>query len=277
VASKLTQDLVRPISAEEVAHFKEFGWVKLDQLIDTSLAASLLETAQELLSDEGKDSPARQDTGILPWEDYLDAGRDGIEPVPSLVFSTELGRAAWTLGVRRPGVGVRHWLDRLTCREPVEHAKQNKPTSAHQDGMLMFDRVGYVNFWIALDEVPSDRGSLRFYSGSNRVGPLGNLMNDDGFFDDILTVYPELREECPLSEPIDLHAGDATAHSNLTIHEAPVNSTSEPRWALIALYFPEDARYVGGPVAIRSRYEDVPLEIGRTFDHPDFRLVYKPE
>jgi Phytanoyl-CoA dioxygenase (PhyH) len=275
--------IARDVTPDEIAHIKEYGWVKLDGFLDPTVTGDLLAKAQELM---GPDGMAHQERvgleDVLPWQDYLGAGAAGVEPVASVVRSHDIGKAAWNLGARRSGVGVRSWLDRLTCRQPVDAATaahKVAPTYAHQDGMLMFDRIGYVNFWIALNEVPPERGSLRFYSGSHREGPLGAVMHKGGFFGDILDLYPHLRETCPLSEPLHLMPGDATAHGPLTIHEAPSNTTQEPRWALISLYFAEDAHYVPGPgfAEMHESLRDGTISAGQELDSADFPVIYHPE
>jgi len=61
-------------------------------------------------------------------------------------------------------------------------------------------------------------------------------------FDD----FPELRA-CPSSGPVRYRAGDATVHSNLTVHGAGKNRTDRPRWAYIMMANPSDARWNGAP------------------------------
>jgi Phytanoyl-CoA dioxygenase (PhyH) len=273
---------IRDVTADEIAHFQENGWVKLESFIDPAMTAALLERAEDLMGPDGtKHADEGRPEDVLPWQDYLMAGRAGIEPVASVVQSREIGKAAWELGVQRPGVGVRYWLDRLTCRQPVTAATAQKasPTYAHQDGMLMFDRTGYVNFWVALNEIPPERGSMRFYSRSNREGVLGAVMHEGGFFGDILELYPQVRARCPVSPPLHLRPGDATAHGPLTVHEAPTNTTDVPRWAMIGLYFAQDARYVPGPgfPEMHESLRDGTIQPGQELDSNDFPVIYQPD
>src|SRR5258705_11203255 len=105
---------------------------------------------------------------------------------------------------------------------------------------------------------------MRFHSGSQRAGPLG--LDEPGLFDG----YPGLADRYPLSPPLDLRAGDATAHAQYVIHGAPRNTTSEPRWAYISIYVPADVRYIGTP---HFTLRGIDIEPRATLDHPLFPLV----
>ena len=82
----LRADAIRTVTADEVAFYRENGWVKTERLIDPEVAAEMLAAA--------------------------------IASLP-------------------------------------------------------FDRVGGLAFWVALDDVPAERGTMRFLSGSQRQGCLG--------------------------------------------------------------------------------------------------------
>ena len=43
----------RSVTAEEVAHYKEYGWVKLEQFLAAPLVAALLAYAQERMGEDG--------------------------------------------------------------------------------------------------------------------------------------------------------------------------------------------------------------------------------
>jgi ectoine hydroxylase-related dioxygenase (phytanoyl-CoA dioxygenase family) len=97
-------------------------------------------------------------------------------------------------------------------------------------------------FWIALMDIAPEAGTMSFANGSHRLGSLGNYRTGD-----LLEVYPEILDRCTLSEPFGYRAGDATVHSNLTVHGAGLNQTDLPRWAYTVLVNPADARWNGAP------------------------------
>lgn len=267
---------VREIRPEESAAFRENGWVKLDNLLPADVAAQLLEAAKGLLGPDGTSHTARRGVDIdFEWfSEYQLPGYEGLEPFRSVAFDPAMGKAAHALGVRRD-VGVRFLRDQVVCRHPAGKRK-SEPAPPHQDfSAAVFDRMGYVNLWIALNEIPPERGSLRFYSGSHREGPLG-WRDKDGQLSPsgqpLLDVYPDLAERCPISEPLHLMPGDATAHTMLTVHESPGNFTDTPRWNLINLYVPEDVIYTG---LVRGGIEQL-VDVGQPLDHPRFPVIYRP-
>jgi ectoine hydroxylase-related dioxygenase (phytanoyl-CoA dioxygenase family) len=67
-----------------------------------------------------------------------------------------------------------------------------------------------------------------------------------------------------------LKPGDATAHNLMTVHAAPENSTSEPRWSYLTSMFPADALYTG---AQQRRVDDLELTVNQPFDHARFPLL----
>lgn len=125
-----------------------------------------------------------------------------------------------------------------------------------------------MNIWIALDEVTPDMGSMRFYSGSHRLGPLGRVWPEGK---KLLDVYPDIPKELTLSPELYLMPGDATMHHSLCIHGAPANSTDRPRWAYILQLFPADAVFTETVLPFVAR---LGLQTDKPFDYPRFPQVY---
>ncbi|WP_205315384.1 phytanoyl-CoA dioxygenase family protein, partial [Nonomuraea lactucae] len=181
------------------------------------------------------------------------------EAFRALATSAAMGRNAARLlrGVR----AVRIQVTNLLVKEPGEHGA----TEFHQDFPWMpMDRSAMLTIWLALADVPADMGSLRFYSGSHRCGVLGRSFTRAG--DDQLTQHPWLKE-LELSPPLDLQAGDATAHHALTVHGAPANHRDTARLSFTATYFDADALYTGLPY---RQTDGLGLEVNRPFEHPRF-------
>ena len=188
------------------------------------------------------------------------------------VRSPALGRlASGLIAGGRPEVdpGVRYWSDAAYIKMPA--ARQGASTPWHQDQPYRpYDRQGSLVVWIALNEVPPARGSLRFFSGSHRLGSMGRHLNGDGF--DTLDEYPWIADECELSPALHLQPGDATVHSGVVVHSAPENATDEPRWVYTVTYMPAEALYNGMP---HAEIDKLGLEINRPFDHPEFPIVHR--
>lgn len=110
-------------------------------------------------------------------------------------------------------------------------------TFFHQDHPdFQLDRVGALNFWIALDEVTPEQGAMRFLDRSHQAGPLGELSATK----DLIARYPKLAERYEWTAPFHYKPGDATVHHQLLVHGAPENVTNKRRWAYACIYMPAD-------------------------------------
>jgi ectoine hydroxylase-related dioxygenase (phytanoyl-CoA dioxygenase family) len=169
---------------------------------------------------------------------------------------------------------VRYWTDNIFIKEPKGHGSYDGPTPWHQDfqigGGTVEDRVSKVNFWIALNDIPPERGSMRFFSGSQRLGILSPRDIPDN--KTMVDLYPMLPEWCPISEPLHMRPGDATIHHPVLVHCAPQNTTKEARWSYDLIYIHPDARPNGVIVPSSEDKAREPLDPSRPFDRP---IVYE--
>jgi ectoine hydroxylase-related dioxygenase (phytanoyl-CoA dioxygenase family) len=271
----------RAVTDDEVVHYQQNGWVKLERFLAPEAVAELLAAAKRTVEDqlEGSGEEAAFNKGLRLeklggriqnlgyWQDYHYIGRDEhVEPFYSLIYSQEVGRAAQRLIGRE--VGVRYSSDILAIKMPVGKPG-SAPTESHQDiSSLPFDRIGPLTIWLALADLTPEHGTMRFLSGSQRAGNLGRTRAQGK---GTVEYYPDLLDRFETSAPMRLNAGDATVHNAQVVHWAPENSTSEPRWGLIMAYFPDDCLYTGAP---NHNFDGIGLEINKPFEHDRFRRVY---
>jgi ectoine hydroxylase-related dioxygenase (phytanoyl-CoA dioxygenase family) len=275
MADTATTPLMRDVTPEEVAFYQDNGWVKLEQLIPTQVAQEMLDAVQSAMEDadaemaDGHVANGGQVHDRAYWRDWHFPGRDdNIEPFRSLAYSKEIGHNAQRFVGR--DVPINYHADMMAVKMPSGHAA-SQPTGFHQDWVnFPFDRVGFLSFWIALNEIPPERGAMRFYSGSHKAGPLGKMGLISGLPVD--EYYADLKDKYPLSPPIHLNPGYATVHNGMVVHGAPENSTDTARWAAILSYHPGDTCYTGAPHHIFSA--DIGLEVGKPIKHDRFRVVY---
>jgi hypothetical protein len=260
-----TLERPRPVTAAEVASYKQNGWVKLDRLISPEGAGELRDRLGRMMAKATERLPDQALYKVLSQPSHEDG------EIGELVHSMEMGRVASDLiGCGRPGVqAVRLWSDNALVKAPASDRGTRTPW--HQDQPYSpFDRQGGLTVWIALNEVPPEKGSLRFYSGSHRLGCIGlHELNPDGA--DALDEYPWIEDEFELSPALHLQPGDATVHNRALLHAAPENSTDEPRWAFTVTFIPAETRYTGAP---HKQTDGIGLEVGKPFDHPRFPIVY---
>ena len=255
---------VREVTPEEVDTFWEKGWVKLPGLIGREVAADLLSHAKAILGEEGDEKELNErHRDFAGFRDYY-----RISEVDDLFRSfrhaPQNGKNAALLFGR--DMQVRSVTDLLAVKMPA--AKQGKvgrgadPTEWHQDHGAVPVRGNSLAFWLALDEVTPENGSMQFYEGSHKLGQMA--------WDP--TGWPRV-QACPMSAPLTLAPGDATAHLSLTVHGAPANLTDKPRWGYICNFFPGMAPYSGAP---NHNLGDAVIEQGQPLDHPAFPVVYEP-
>jgi Phytanoyl-CoA dioxygenase (PhyH) len=267
---------VRDVTDSEIAHYKEKGWVKLDQLISADAAGDLLTRAKGFMGDKGdthEPRPGRDKVNTTTWNDYHDIADDD-QLFGALGYSKKVGHLAQRLMDR--DVPVRIYTNTLAVKLGTKQNTVRPGTGTspwHQDfPSLPFDRVGFLTFWIALDEVTPEMGAMRFYSGSQRLGSLGRVNWFDG--KELVDVYPNLEANFPLSPPLHYNPGDATVHHSLVVHGAPRNETDRPRWPFIVSYFPADTKFNGGLAPESHRGDAKVLMPGQPFDSPRFRQVF---
>lgn len=165
---------------------------------------------------------------------------------------------------RLAGVPLRMWHDQTLIKLP--HNK--KPTEYHQDQPLWphDNQRASISAWVALVDVPVERGCMTFIPGSHRRRDLApeNLSDPNAFFE----AAPDLVWAKRVTVP--LRAGDATFHDSRTLHMANDNDTDEPRVAHIILMMDAQTTYrpQGHPVT-----DPLNLAAGDPLDGELFPLV----
>jgi phytanoyl-CoA hydroxylase len=142
---------------------------------------------------------------------------------------------------RLAGVPLRIWHDQILIKQP----KKSTPTEYHQDGCLWphQNNRNAISAWIALVDVPVERGCMTFIEGSNHWPDLPP--QDLGDPKSLFTIRPEAAFETRVTVP--LHAGDCTFHNGYTAHMAGTNTTDVPRIAQVIIYMPANTLYNGSP------------------------------
>lgn len=243
----------RSVTPEEVAHYQEFGWVKLKGFVRPATVKYILEAALQRMGEDADSNAIIEIIGpgvekkIAYFNAEYGGGLDN-PPVRSLI--EHVGKNAKPLMSRARPVNVRYFSDFYAPKLPSSKASKhggNGPTSFHQDFTnFSVDRSGGMTFWLSLEDYGPEFGTMSFVSGSHRLGVLGNYRTYQKG-EDLLDIYPNLRNELQISEPMSYAAGDVTVHSHMTVHGAGSNLTNRPRWAYLMLVQPADACWTGAP------------------------------
>lgn len=175
------------------------------------------------------------------------------EVIRELTLNKRIGAIA----ARLAGVPLRVWHDHTLIKPPVKSA----PTEFHQDGPYWphINKRNSLSVWIALVDVPVERGCMTFIPGSHTRRDLRPQDLSDSR--DLLNLYPELNWAQRVTVP--LRAGDCTFHHSYLAHMANSNVTDVPRVAHIIIYMDADTTYNGNRHVVT---DPLNLQIGDPLD-----------
>lgn len=261
------------LTAEEIAHYQEYGFVVLEEVLDAGeldwwrkavfeaverrseairaetpmdrrellknyLSGKISEHENELLAslkDRSVEEIAEQ------WEYYARVFVQRVnlwqtdDVVRELVLDERIGKMAAELANID---GIRLWHDQALFKPPW-----GNPTAWHLDvPYWSFTSPDALSMWIALDDATPANGCLYFVPGSHKARKYDNVgigKELGALFD----VYPEWKEIEPVAAP--MRAGSASFHNGLTAHGAGTNMTSRPRRAMTLQFMPEGATFNG--------------------------------
>lgn len=162
------------------------------------------------------------------------------------------------------GFPLRIWHDQMLVKEPnsnaATHFHQDRPYWPHANDRLP------LSAWIALVDVPPERGCMTFLPGTQTITDLRPQDLSDE--EDLFTRAPELRYAPRVTLP--LKAGDCTFHSGFTGHMALPNTTDQARFAHVNIYMDAGAIYTGAPHPVT---DPLRLEPGAKLDGDSFPVV----
>ena len=223
------------ITPRMLSDFKTDGFVRIPQVISKEEAAHYFEVGERLIEKVRGDEASAQDPGFTDVDIFVQIvnawKRD--DEMRKLTCHPNVGRAAEVLA----GAAMRLWHDQILCKMPHNEA----PTEFHQDQPYWphANCPTPVSAWIALCDVPVERGCMTFLNGSHRKDdlPIQHLNDPRSLF----TICPELEYSTRVTVP--LQAGDCTFHHGRCAHMATPNFTDLPRIAHVIIYMQLETRY----------------------------------
>ncbi len=228
----VTQVHQRPAEAVDdalVEAFRRDGVVKVPAVISKAEAARFrvaAVAASQRLRDNNRDATFAQ---------FVDVWRED-EVLRELTMHHRLAEAA----TRLAGSPVRLWHDQLLIKAPHNGAA----TEFHQDAPYWPHSEGgpALSAWVALVDVPVERGCMTFIPGSqSQRGLRAQDLTDSR---DLFGLAPDLQWEARVTVP--LRAGDCTFHDAYVAHTATPNLTDDPRIAHVTIFIDAQKRYTGG-------------------------------
>ncbi len=170
------------------------------------------------------------------FSQHVNAWRDD-EAVAALTRNPRVGLAAERLA----GAPLRLWHDQVLIKAP----RKSAATEFHQDQPYWphADSPNPISMWIALVDVPVERGCMTFIPGSHRRTDLPRQVLSDA--ESLFSYCEDLRWEPRVTLP--LRAGDCTFHHGRCAHMATPNQTDEPRVAHVVIFMDATTVYTGAP------------------------------
>jgi ectoine hydroxylase-related dioxygenase (phytanoyl-CoA dioxygenase family) len=161
---------------------------------------------------------------------------------------------------RLQGSRLRIWHDQILIKDPHNGAAtefhQDRPYWPHAGGQAL-------SAWVALVDVPVDKGCMTFIPGSQRQTALQRQdLNDHR---SLMSIWPEAEWQERITLP--LRAGDCTFHNAYTAHTANPNDTDDPRLAQVVIYMDADTTYTG---AVHPVTDKLGLTAGEPFPEDRF-------
>jgi len=151
------------------------------------------------------------------------------------------------------GVPLRIWHDHILIKQPHNKAS----TEFHQDQPYWPHTNSFhpISAWIALCDVPVERGCMSFIPGSFRRNDLqAQALNDPR---SLFQICPELEYDPRITLP--LKAGDCTFHHGRCAHMATPNFTDDPRVAHVIIYIDTTTTYSGKQHVVTNPL-DIPVD-----------------
>lgn len=228
-----TTVMLDSISDQAVNDFDEQGFVYVPKLLTADEVTRFRAAALAAYDEDAYLTRRFMDrTGIVASED----GWEKNATLRQFALHPRIGAAAERLA----GMPLRVWGGEVLVKPAG-----NTGTPLHDDftNELLSSRLTFT-CWVALIDVPVERGSLAFLPGSHRRG--APLRVDADEFENNIHAYvfqhwPDLRWSPRVTVP--LRAGDATFHHSRIAHMAGANATDEARVSFTVTFTDAQATY----------------------------------
>lgn len=261
------------ITAEQIAHYKDFGYVSGIPILTDAQCDELCVQLEELVD-------VYHPNNHLFHEYNSNESQD-----PNTVLFHALGawRAAsgfhdalWNPAFTVPasqllGGPVRFWHDQLFCKP----AKHGGVVAWHQDFSYWTRTrpMQHLTCWIGLDDANEENGCLQYIPGSHKRGllPVTGLSGNMDAIQEVLS-DEEKAEFIPTAAP--LKRGEATFHHPLMVHGSYENRSERSRRAMVINVVLDGViSDVDEPLL-----EGIPvIPKGKPLDGQFFPLLYTPE
>lgn len=222
------QTTAETLSDEAVQTYRRMGFIKIPGIISAAEAAMYREEALALQGRMRSLHAGPIFTQLVnAWQESAVIQRLTLHPNVAGVAE------------KLAGIPLRLWHDHLLIKQPHNKAA----TEYHQDRPFWphAQQRHSLSAWIALVDVPVERGCMTFIPGTQARTDL--RPQDLADEHDLMKLWPDLVYEPRATLP--LRAGDCTFHNGFTAHMANANETDIARVAHIIVYMDAETTYTG--------------------------------
>lgn len=262
------------LSSEQVAFFREYGYLSDLKLLDDRQIERLKKELEEIMdpghplnglyhefhSNESSDPNAVLFHALGAWR--ITEGFHDVLWNPAFVMA-----ASQLLGDK----GVRFWHDQLFCKP----AKHGGVVAWHQD-YSYWTRTGpmqHLTCWVGLDDATVENGCLYYVPKSHNWG----LLDKPALAGDMEGLMQYLTEEQRSAfkpVPIELKKGHATFHHPLMVHGSFANSAPRARRAFVLNVFADGTESKSDDELLKGV---PPIKAGHPMEGQFFPLLFPGE
>ena len=252
------------LSAAKIDEYRENGFVQLDQVISAEPLRYYRELIAFAVGHVFRDDDRALGEKSVYQQSFLQAFnlRTKYPAIQRLVHCPRLAHLARQLMELD---GVRLWFDQALFKQPG-----GRLTDYHQDAGFwpVSPPEKTTTIWIALVDVPRERGCMSFAGGSHRLSSVTEFVDIFGAEEE-MKVAENIKQYEWIWVP--LASGDCTFHSGLTYPRAAANETEEMREAMTIAYMAHDVVYDwhdSNPRADRHKAETEGIKRGGRLNNP---------
>ena len=222
------------LAKELIDSYRANGFVRVRGIITPEEAETFRRAAEQVLAEATDQSGGRK-----VFRQIVNTWRMN-DTLARLTLHPNITAAAERLA----GVKLRLWHDHLLVKEPHNEA----PTQFHQDQPYWphENSTHPISCWVALNDVPAERGCMSFIPGTQHMTDLTRQNLNDA--KSLFGLAPQLAWEERVTLP--LRAGDCTFHHGRTAHMANANATDEPRYGVSIIFIDATTTYTGANHAV---------------------------
>jgi ectoine hydroxylase-related dioxygenase (phytanoyl-CoA dioxygenase family) len=234
-----TLDSDYELTPEQIAHYRENGWVLLREVASAEEIAAYRPILSETTMAHNRNTKPLEERDTY-GKAFIQVGNlwEKSEEAARFTMSRRFAKIAAQL---MESAGARLYHDQALYKEAG-----GGHTPWHQDQQYWpLDGVRCVTMWMPLVDADSGMGTMRFASGSQRLGYLGpiNISDDSDAELDALVREQGFR----IDAAGDMRAGDATFHNGWTIHGAPGNLSPDKTREVMTIIYLEDGAIISEP------------------------------